>query len=294
MKISVVLPSYNHAHWLAECIESALNQSLKPHEIIVVDDGSKDNTREVVSRYPVKYIYQENAGISAARNKGLRQSTGDWIAFLDADDYWLPGKLELQVAAIHDEGLCYCATTKFYNDGRSKAGEFFDASSANSILRYRNFFNPSSVLVKRDVITQIGGFNEKMPAAEDWEAWLKLSRICKFVSVPERLVMIRLTGQGLSANPEIVLRSMDYIIAAGTADLPPVRRFIESRRMHSTRTTLAALKYRDKGDYSSTLRYALRAFACWPSPFYNRALKVLLLELQRRLSQLFLTSTGLI
>jgi glycosyltransferase involved in cell wall biosynthesis len=290
MKISVVIPAYNHARWLPECIESALNQTLKAHEVVVVDDGSQDNTREVASRYPVKYVHQENAGISAARNTGLRQSTGDWIAFLDADDYWLPGKLELQVAAIRDENFCYCAFTKRWNDGRIEAGEFVDGGTAPSVLRHHSCIVPSSVLVKREAISQVGGFNEKMPAAEDWEVWLKLSRICKFVSVPERLVMIRITGHGLSANPDIVLRSMEYIVAAGTADLPPVRRFITSRRMRSTRTTLAALKYRNKGDYANTLRYALRAFAHWPSPFYDKTFKVLLLELRRRVFQLFLVS----
>jgi glycosyltransferase involved in cell wall biosynthesis len=292
MKISVVIPTYNHAQWLPECIESVLNQSLKPHEIIVVDDGSKDNTREVVSRYPVKYVYQENAGISAARNRGIGESTGDWIALLDADDYWLPGKLEKQVAAIRDENFCYCGFTKLWNDGRTGAGEFFDSGTAKSVLRHHSCIVPAAVLVKRDAIMKVGGFNEKMSAAEDWEAWLKLSGICKFVGVPDRLVVIRITGHGLSANPEIVLQSMEYIVAAGTADLPPVSRLVTSQRMRSRRTALAALKYRDKRDYGNTLRYALKAFAYWPSPFYDRAFKVLLLELRRRLLQLFLVRTG--
>jgi glycosyltransferase involved in cell wall biosynthesis len=290
MKISVVIPTYDHAHWLPECIESVLHQNLTPHEIIVVDDGSKDNTREVVSRYPVKYVYQQNAGLSAARNKGISESTGDWIAFLDADDYWLPGKLEKQVAVIRDESFCYCGFTRLWADGRTKAGEFFDGATAKSVLRHHCCIVPAAVLVKRDAIMQVGGFNEKMPAAEDWEAWLKLSRICKFVGVPERLVMIRITGAGMSANPDIVLRSMEYVVAAGTADLPPVRRFITSRRMRSRRTALAALKYRDKGDYENTLRYALRAFAYWPSPFFDRTFKILLLELGRRFCQLFRVS----
>jgi hypothetical protein len=91
----------------------------------------------------------------------------------------------------------------------------------------------------------------------------------------------------MGSNPEIVLRSMDALVAAGTSDLPPLRRFVAARRMRSVRTTLAALKYRDAGDYRNTLHYAWCAFAWWPSPFYDRAFKVLLLELWRRLKLLF-------
>ena len=283
MKISVIIPTYNHARWLPESIESALHQTLKAHEIIVVNDGSTDNTPEVVSRYPVRHIYQQNAGLSAARNRGIRESTGEWIALLDADDYWLPEKLELQAAAIHDEGLCYCATTKFDIEGRTSPGDYHDDVEVKRVLRHRNVIDPSAVLVRRDVITKIGGFNESMPAAEDWEAWLRLSRVCKFVGVPQRLLMYRVTGTGMSSNPEIVLRSMEHIVSAGTADLPPIRRFIESRRMRSVRTSLAAFKYRDLGDHRNSLRYAWRAFKYWPSPFYGKAFKLLLLELRKNL-----------
>jgi len=280
IKISVVIPTYNHARWLPESIESALNQTLKSHEVIVVDDGSKDNTREVVSAYPVRYIYQANSGRSASRNTGVREATGDWIALLDADDYWLPRKLELQAGAVGDEGVCYCATTQFFSDGHTEDPEFHGASTVVSVLRHHNVIDPSSVIVRRDIILQIGGFNEKMPAAEDWEAWLRLARVCKFVGVPERLLMYRVTGTGMSANPELSLRSMDQIVAAGTAGLPPIRRFIEARRMRSTRTIQAAIKYREKGDSRNCLRCAIRALRHWPSPFYDKAFKVLLLELR--------------
>jgi hypothetical protein len=95
--------------------------------------------------------------------------------------------------------------------------------------------------------------------------------------------MYRVTGTGLSIDPEIVLRGIEQIVSAGTADLPPIRRFIESRRMRSVRTSLAAFKYRDLGDHRNSLRYAWRAFKYWPSPFYGKAFKLLLLELRKNL-----------
>jgi glycosyltransferase involved in cell wall biosynthesis len=282
-KISVIIPNYNHGPYLAECIESALRQTLKPFEVIVVDDGSTDNTREVLSRYPVQSIFLHRQGPSGARNAGIQAASGDWIALLDADDYWLPEKLERQMAAIQDEGFCYCASTLFFKDGRKQAQPFYESSRIKAVLRDQNCIDISTIIIRKDKLLEVGGFNVNMPAAEDWEVWLKLSRVTKFLGVPEMLVMTRMTGTGLGADPEIVFRSMEGIVAAGTAGLPPVSRFIRARRMRSVRTALAAIKYRDRGDFDAALRYSWQAFAHWPSPFYGKAFRVLVFEIARKL-----------
>lgn len=280
IKISVVIPAYNHAQWLPKSLQSALNQTLKPHEIIVVDDGSTDNTREVVSRFPVEYLHQANSGVSAARNKGIDNASGDWIAFLDADDWWLPRKLEIQAASIENQGFCYCGTTRVYADGKTEVTEFYEPAEAIEILRHHNFIDMSAVLVRRDAMTQIGGFNRAICAGEDWEAWLALSRTVAFVGVKEQLNFTRITESGLSADPTSVLGSIEYIVSAATGHLPPIRRFIEGRRMRSVRNSLAALKFREKRDYKNSFRYALRGFLYWPSPFYDKTFKILVLELR--------------
>lgn len=284
MKISVVIPTYNHAQWLPFSITSALSQTLKPHEVIVVDDGSKDNTREVASQYPVTYIYQQNSGLSASRNRGISASSGDWIALLDADDYWAPNKLELQSAAIDDQEMCYCATMLVYPDGHTAEAEYIPAEQASRMIRHHNFIDPSSVLLKKTVLDRVGGFNVRMPAGEDWEMWLRLAPVCKFASVPQRLLMYRVTGTGMSANPEIFFRSMEDIVAAGTAGMGRLSRFLVGRRMRSVRCALVAGKYRDLGSYAKCLKYALRGFFYWPSPFYDRAFKMVLVELKRYLT----------
>src|SRR4051794_2142787 len=199
----------HHARFLPKCIESALNQTLKPHEVIVVDvaGGSNDNTREVVSRYPVTYLNQPNRGVSGARNHGIHNATGDWVAFLDSDDYWHLRKLELQAAAIRDEGFCYCATTKFFEDGHTEEMEYYDMPRALSVLHHHNFIDTSAGMVKRDLFLSVGGFNQNSCAGEEWELWLKLSQVCKFVGVAERLLMYRVTGAGLSVDPVSVLGS---------------------------------------------------------------------------------------
>ncbi|HLH07359.1 MAG TPA: glycosyltransferase family A protein [Terriglobales bacterium] len=282
MKISVVIPTYNHAQWLPESISSALAQTFKPWEVIVVDDGSKDDTKEVVSQFPVRYVFQDNAGLSAARNKGIEVATGDWIALLDADDVWLPTKLERQVSAIRDEEFCYCAATRFFPDGHTEHPECFFGNDAIKTLRHHNFIDPSSVLAKRDAFLRVGGFNRSMPAGEDWEMWLRLSNICKFVGVPERLLRYRVLGNSMSSNPDIHLRSMEAIVAAGTSHLRGLARVLAARRMRSVRYSMVAVKYREKGDFNNTLRLAVRGFREWPSPFYDRAFKILLLEMRRR------------
>src|SRR5690242_5171951 len=98
MKISAVIPTYNHERYLPFALDGALRQTRPLDEIIIVDDGPKDQTRQLVARYgdQVRYIYQDNAGLSAARNAGMRAATGDWVAFLDADDGWLPDKIRWQ------------------------------------------------------------------------------------------------------------------------------------------------------------------------------------------------------
>ena len=284
MKISVIIATCNHGQWIAESIESALNQTLKPHEVIVVDlaAGSKDNTREVVARYPVKYVNQPGNGVSDARNHGVKISTGDWVAFLDADDYWLPNRLAAQVAVIHDEAFAYCARTLFYPDGTTEPGEYHSMPEALSALRWGNFIDTSAGMVRRDAFDRAGGFNQDSCAGEEWELWLKLAQHYTFVGIPDRLLMYRVTGTGLSANPVTVLRSMNYIVAAATDHLPPFQRFVISHRMRAVRTSLAALKYRDLGEYHNILRYAFRSLGHWP--FYDRAYKIILLELRRRLT----------
>lgn len=281
MRISVVIPTYNHARWLPESIESALNQTLKPYEIIVVDDGSKDDTREVVGRFPVKYVYQQNAGLSAARNKGIEVASGDWVALLDADDVWLPTKLERQAQAITGEEVCYCATLRFFEDGHTDEPECFFGEEAMRILRHHNFIDPSSVLAKRDAFLRVGGFNKSMPAGEDWEMWLKLAQTSRFVGVPERMLRYRVLGNSMSKNPEIHLKAMEAIVTAGTSHLHGLARIVAARRMRSVRYSLVAVKYRENGDRRNALRFATKGFLQWPSPFYDRAFKIVLIELWR-------------
>lgn len=183
-KISVVIPAYNAEATVAKTLESVLAQSLPAHEVIVVDDGSRDNTSDVVEKFApqVRLIRQENAGPSAARNHGIREATGDWIALLDADDTWWPEKLEKQAAHLADDVAlvhCYASPNDCYTHDMT-----FES------LWVHNYIGTSTVVMSKALFEELGGFLEdrKYIGAEDYNMWLRLAGSGKrIVSVHELL-----------------------------------------------------------------------------------------------------------
>jgi len=183
--ISVIIPAYNSAAYLECAVKSAMEQTRPPHEILVVDDGSRDNTFQIAQAMPapVRVIRKENGGPASARNLAARQATGDWLAFLDADDAWLPAKLErqMQVAQTRADLVhCLWRTTN----------ETPDLITFADLWR-RNYIATSSVLLRRDVFWQAGAFDEdrEIVGLEDYNLWLKLAhRGCQIRTLQEPLL----------------------------------------------------------------------------------------------------------
>ena len=185
--ISVVIPTYNRQHTLARAIESVLDQTAAVDEIIVVDDGSTDQTRDFLSeKYPnVDYYYQPNAGVSAARNKGVSVAKSDWIAFLDSDDQWLEKKIGMQRQAwnqspshriVHSDEIWIRNGVRVNkkNKYRKSGGRIFEDCLSLCAI------SPSSVVLEKKLLIEVGGFDEALPACEDYDLWLK---ICSTYSV---------------------------------------------------------------------------------------------------------------
>ena len=185
LQISVIIPTYNRQDLVRRAIRSVLNQTFQPLEIIVIDDGSADETNQIIkSEFPeVQYIRQKNSGISSARNLGIQKSIGDWIAFLDSDDEWLPKKLEYQIKAIQenpDYKLCHTNEIWIRNGKRINpkykhekfGGYIFEKCLPLCVV------SPSSVLIKKQVFDDFGFFDTTLPACEDYDMWL---RICAFL-----------------------------------------------------------------------------------------------------------------
>ncbi len=194
MDISVIIPSYNRAPLLARAIESVLAQTLSPCEIIVVDDGSSDGTAELVSNnFPqCRYIQQPNSGVSSARNRGIAASSGEWLAFLDSDDEWLPTKLAAQKSTLESEPnhlICHTKEIWIRNGKRVNAMKKHQKSGGWIFLNCLPLciISPSAVIIHRSLLEEVGTFDEALPVCEDYDLWL---RICNhnpvvFVTEPQ-------------------------------------------------------------------------------------------------------------
>jgi len=181
-RCSVIIPTYNRIDTLGRALDSVLAQSTPPGEVLVVDDGSTDDTAEFVARtYPhVILIRQENAGVSAARNAGIKQAGGEWIALLDSDDAWMPNKLALQMNALaRAPGLRLCHTEEIWiRNGRrvnqmkkhqKSGGHLFDRSLQLCCI------SPSSAVLHRSLFDEYGLFDDALPACEDYDLWLRIT-----------------------------------------------------------------------------------------------------------------------
>ncbi len=220
-KIDVIIPVWNGEKFIINAIDSVLNQTFLPHKIIVVDDGSNDKTYSLVSKYAenskveIRIIKKVNGGLSSARNTGIKESTVDFVAFLDADDVWLPDKLKKQIekynlSKFKNLGLVYCD---------------YDVIDSKGIIKYKNYKSPldkkkmrgkvfkkllernqitssgSGVLIKREVFKAVGLFDEKLKWGEDWDMWLRIAEKFEVDFVPEILVHIRKHESNMTVNP---------------------------------------------------------------------------------------------
>ncbi|WP_455219575.1 glycosyltransferase family 2 protein [Kaarinaea lacus] len=180
-RVSVVIPTFNRVDRLEMTLQSVLNQTFTPLEIIVVDDGSSDGTEAMLmARFgnSIHYHYQENRGVSHARNVGVELSSGNWIAFLDSDDQWLPEKLQLQVAAVQSNpGYGFCHTNEIWirNGTRVNPMNKHDKTGGHIYQKCLPLcvISPSSVLIKKQVFEDIGNFDESLPVCEDYDYWLR-------------------------------------------------------------------------------------------------------------------------
>jgi len=236
MKISVVIPAYNAAVFLPRCLKSVFAQTVKLEEVIVVDDGSTDNTAALAAELGARVISRKNGGLSAARNTGIQGALSEWIALLDADDMWAPEKLERQVACIQPDTILVYTGIRFFDDHGTHGERLaIDPSSVSKMLRFRNPITPSTALVKRDAVMQVGGFRDGLPGCEDWDMWVRLQRIGQFKSVAAALTDYYVYPNSLSANPERMLQALDQIINTTlVADLHGFRRWAWRRRILAT------------------------------------------------------------
>jgi glycosyltransferase involved in cell wall biosynthesis len=238
-RVSVVIPAFNTASYIVQAVQSVLTQTYKDFEIIVVDDGSSDNTRDVMAPYQdrVRYVWQENQERAAARNHGLELAQGELIAFLDSDDVWMPDKLSRQVASLDEHADAVLATVVARNigpDGQPlkfwgaaytagvPAGQVQALHHGSEIL-FGSSLIPSAVLVRRGALDGVGPFDTRAVPNEDWDMWIRLSGRGPFVHLPEVLCHYRSHGtpQELRRRTsDRVVDSIAYVIEKSSAADP--------------------------------------------------------------------------
>lgn len=243
MKVSVIIPVYNRSVFVVEAINSVLQQTYRDFEIIVVDDGSTDDTCDVLQPYVSKgiisLISQKNKGAGAARNAGIRAARGEYIAFLDSDDLWLPNKLEKSLLPL-ENGICdFVFSNSDVVDGE---GEFLFSVQE----RFRDylhgdlfenlldacFISTPGVVLRRDCFDRVGLFREDLKYRQDYDMWLRLARKCRFLMLTDKLNIIRRHGGQLvaTANEQSVACSI-MIFESLLYDQEPVAPLIK-RKLH--------------------------------------------------------------
>jgi len=268
--VSVVIPTYNYGRFITAAINSVLAQTSRPSEIIVVDDGSTDNTTEIVSNFGdrVKYVRQENAGVCAARNRGVAESKADHIAFIDADDVWQPTFLEKMLERFSKDdtvGLVHCGMREFdHVTGRTLRTHVGEKGSLERLLLWESVNVTGSVIaVSRKAFDEAGGFDPKMKVGEDWDFCYRVAQKFTIEFVPEVLVDYR--SHGAAAHRDVaemergMLRFYEKAFQTKDESILKLR-----RRAYGNFHKVMAGSYFHSGEYAQFSRHAVRSiFMHW-------------------------------
>ncbi len=276
LSVSVVVPAYNRAHFLNTVVDTVLSQTFTDLELIIVDDGSQDDTRLICMQLAerdtrVRYIYQNNKGLPGARNMGIRAARGEFIALLDSDDLWEPTKLEKQWAVVEhnpDIDVIYCDYAKI-----DEAGQVYHVvhppdtrlpTMYESLLYYNIVHgSASAVLIRKACFDRVGLFDEALHSLEDWDMWIRLAQFYRFAFVPEVLVYLRQhTGQmqrNVASMADAYLQLMDKV---SLSILPKHKDHLARVRWHNQ--LFAAEQYCIVAAYTKCWYALALAVRSWP------------------------------
>ena len=235
--VSVIIPTYNTERFIGEAIRSVLQQTYTDFELIIIDDGSTDTTRAVLDPFladaRVRYVYQENQGLPGARNTGIRESRGAFIAFLDADDLWTPEKLAQQVAAfqMHPEvSIVYCNYTNIDEHGNDMPFDTLKTRRHNTLyedLLYDNVVagSGSAVLIRAECFHSVGLFDEHLVACEDLDMWRRLALDYQFLLLEPVMVQIRVHRANMQGNLDRMAKGLMQNLQNMRLDVPRAYRW---------------------------------------------------------------------
>ena len=267
MSISVVIPAYNSSRYIAGTLESVLQQTLPADEVLVVDDGSTDETASIAEQFgpPVRVIRRPNSRVAATRNAGIQEAVSEWIGFIDADDLWDSSKLERQMEELaRHPGADVCYTGRrllIQNRETTQFGEVVKVPPANQIresLFRQTSFLPSSVLIRKSALMAVGGFDTRCAYVEDWDLWLRLLHWgAKFVDCQEPLVHYRIHLDSMTSNSISTLEGAEDVYRRLVLPhLSGVGGWLAHNKFKSIHEAHAARTLQEKGDPRALLMLA--------------------------------------
>lgn len=273
--VSIIIPAYNQAHYLAYAVRSAQAQTLTEWEAIVVDDGSTDNTREVAASFDdvrIRYIYQANQGLSGARNTGVHAAQGDYLALLDSDDELTPEFLQTCVEALTADralGAVHTATQFIdqsgavlpHADAQPLSGDAFQQK-----LRQGGFFPPVSVVARADCVREAGLFDTTLTSLEDWDVWLRIVQRHPMRGLPQPLVRYRVYPGSMSTNAPRMLANRLAVIAkhVGEPGGDPATWPADKREMYGYAYRVSALEHVQQHQTEAAWSLLNQAMTVWP------------------------------
>ena len=284
--VSVVIPTYNRALLIPETITSVLNQSFRDFEIIVVDDGSRDNTQDIVSAFPVTYIKQENQGLPNARNTGILASSGRYIAILDSDDCLLEQSLEKRVNVLEAHPQVGFAYTHLYTmDENSRITGLYRLPINSSGVRrgitelhdllYANHIPASSVMIRRSCLDKVGLFNPAfIHGQEDLEMWVRLAAVFDSAYIPEPLLKLRIHTHRMTVQLDLNIIEKNHWNIINTVFQNPVLKplFIaEKERIYANFYYFMADVANMRKDFPLVRKYTLKAIQTHPPGVLSKA-----------------------
>jgi glycosyltransferase involved in cell wall biosynthesis len=298
--VSVVIPTYNSARFVTQAIDSVLAQTVLPLQIIVVDDGSTDDTCERLLPYlqHIQYVRQANQGVSATRNNGVREATGDFVAFLDADDVWHPRKLELQmeVFACHPD-LALLGTGSFDWPTRAFPEVAQDGPAPEERVPWeqlvvKNYLVTSSVVARRAVLLQAGPFDTAMQGPEDRDLWLRVAELAPIANLHLPLMGYRQVPGSVSKQARRCQAGMRRILdKIGERKGWQGRRLLR-RKAHGYINHSCAYLFDAAGQRGVALWNLVSSFAWYPLPYRRREVRTAF-ERPKRLLMILLRLLGL-
>lgn len=330
-KVSVIIPTYNHGRFVGEALDSAISQTYKNLEIIVVDDGSTDGTKNIIEEYLLKdgakvllkeenicgqflgedsvlytsswklvdsfskiiYIYKKNKGLSATRNFGIRICSGGVIAILDADDVWMPNKIELQLKLFNDVNVGIVTCGCFFMDeggaiiGKSVRKNYGNHKKLLDKLVFKNIVSGgSSAIIRKECFNRVGLFDENFKSVEDWDMWFRIALFYEVRFVEKPLVKIRVISNSMSSavNAGKMLNFELKFLNKVFLDEKLRRRRLLKSKAYSYRYYSVAIACKEGGRHNDSLKYFLRSIRICPLNFLNKEyLKFFMLLLRNRI-----------